>query len=127
MNKLRLKTALGLAAGMFVLLLSGCGDDEPKTSAQKVPQENAVTVTLDAERQDIYDTNCKVCHGMAGTGAPVSGQTEDWQGRVAVGMDTIVDRVMDGYQAMPPMGGCFDCTEEDFRELTRFMTNGIAK
>lgn len=127
MNRLSSKTARMLIASMVAILLAACGDDEPKTSKQKLPQQSTVTVTLDAERQDIYDTSCKVCHGMANTGAPVSGQPADWQDRSAKGIDVVLDNTMNGFQAMPPMGGCFDCTEEDFRQLITFMSGGMLK
>jgi cytochrome c5 len=64
---------------------------------------------------------------MAGTGAPVSGKLSDWQERTGKGMEALLNNSMDGYQAMPAMGGCFDCAEEDFRQLITFMTSGLVK
>jgi cytochrome c5 len=108
-------------------LLAACsgGNDNGGPSPSAMP--GVEVVRLDARRQDIYDTNCAVCHGMAGTGAPLTGKLSDWQGRSAKGMEVLLNNSMDGFQAMPAMGGCFDCTEEDFRPLITFMTSGLVK
>jgi cytochrome c5 len=107
-----------------LLLLVACGGGEENLESAKRPMGDARTIVLDTRGQDIYDTNCVVCHGMAGTGAPISGKRSDWQERSAKGMEALLNNSMDGYQAMPAMGGCFDCTEEDFRQLITFMTSG---
>jgi cytochrome c5 len=112
---------------MPIALVTACGgsDDNAKTPASAMPE--AQLITLDARRQDIYDTNCVVCHGMAGSGAPQTGVIDDWRERSGKGMEVMLDNVMDGFQAMPAMGGCFDCDEDDFRLLTTFMTSGMLK
>jgi cytochrome c5 len=109
----------------LVPLLGGCDDGGNEKGAAS-PSATAVVVTLDANRQEIYETSCKICHGLANSGAPQTGVAADWQERSARGMEVMVDNAMNGYQAMPPMGGCFHCTEEDFRQLIGFMTSGIA-
>ena len=113
-----------VALGIPMLLIAACsgGDNDTGSAGSATPEVQVVT--LDARGQDIYDTNCIVCHGMEGTGAPQSGKLADWQERSDKGMDAMLDNAMDGFQAMPPMGGCFDCTEGDFRQLITFMTGG---
>lgn len=110
-----------------MLLLAACDGGEQSNSSSKPTMPKGQVVVLDARGQDVYDTNCKVCHGLPNSGAPQSGQLSDWQERSAKGMDTMLNNVMDGVQAMPAMGGCFDCTENDFRQLITFMTSGILK
>jgi cytochrome c5 len=102
------------------LALSACGDESApqKTATAVVAQE------LPPELQNVYQTSCEVCHGNAGTGAPQSGLADDWSARVELGMDPMLANVMNGYQGMPAMGGCFHCTEDDFRLLIGFMTGG---
>lgn len=97
-------------------ILGGCGE---KPSVPDVAQ-----VKLSAELEGVYQTSCAVCHGTAGTGAPQTGVAEDWQGRIDAGMDAVLNKAMNGYQGMPAMGGCFHCSEDDFRQLIGFMTNG---
>jgi cytochrome c5 len=114
---------VSLCLPMFLLV--ACGGSEESTATVKSPMVGAQTVVLDTRGQDVYDTNCVVCHGMAGTGAPTSGKLSDWQERSGKGMEAMLNNAMDGFQGMPAMGSCFDCTEEDFRQLITFMTNGL--
>ena len=123
----RKKLVKALALGIPVLLVSACGGSNDSNGTSQSAMPEAQVVKLDARRQEIHDTNCAVCHGMAGSGAPQSGQLSDWQERSGKGMEAMLDNVMDGFQAMPAMGGCFDCTEEDFRPLITFMTSGMLK
>ena len=110
---------------LALAVVSACSsDDKTSTSTDAKPAQH---ITLSARAQDINDTNCKVCHALQGSGAPISGKPSDWQDRIGKGMDTLLVNVQDGFQAMPAMGGCFDCNEEDFRELITFMTNGAVK
>ena len=36
--------------------------------------------------------------------------------------DALLDHTIDGYKAMPPMGMCMDCSEEQFIALIEYMT-----
>ncbi|MCL4106024.1 UNVERIFIED_CONTAM: hypothetical protein GTU68_058330 [Idotea baltica] len=36
-------------------------------------------------------------------------------------METLVASVNSGMNAMPPKGMCFDCSDEDYKELIDFM------
>ena len=112
-----------IALAALVSLIAGCGEDA--SEAEMASPAAAMTVTLNADRLEIYETNCKICHGLADSGAPQTGVVADWQERSAMGMDVLLDNAMNGYQAMPPMGGCFHCTEDDFRQLISFMTSGL--
>ena len=40
---------------------------------------------------------------------------------MAKGMDTMVQSVEKGMNAMPPKGMCFDCSAEDYKALIEFM------
>ena len=106
-------------------LLTACDSNEQSAAGSTVAATEQIV--LDARGQDIYDTNCKVCHGLAGSGAPLSGKASDWKERNGKGMDAMLTSVFDGYQAMPAMGGCFDCNEQEFRQLISFMTSGVLK
>ena len=122
MIKLSLFKMAALAA--LLALVSACGESDNSSEADQPVTSVAQQITLDARGQEVYDTNCAVCHAMPGSGAPQTGVSADWQERTAKGMDTMLDNAMDGFQAMPAMGGCFDCGEDDFRQLIAFMTNG---
>lgn len=70
----------------------------------------------------IYAQVCMACHTSPGSGAPQAGDREQWQARLAPGMDVLLQRTIDGYRGMPPLGSCMDCTEADFEGLIRFMS-----
>ncbi len=102
-------------------LLAACGD----TSS---PAPSATTTTLETTAVDpavakLYGQTCRACHDpRARTGAPATGDRQAWAPRVAQGMEVLVDRTINGYKGMPPLGGCADCGEEDFIALIRFMS-----
>ena len=115
------------AVALPLLLITACDSTENSAGSDQSAVAGTEQVALDAHGQDIYETNCKVCHGMAGTGAPLSGKTSDWQEITNKGMDVVLTNVFDGFQAMPAMGGCYDCNEKDFRQIISYMTNGTLK
>jgi cytochrome c5 len=71
---------------------------------------------------DKYNKACAVCHAAGVAGAPKVGDTAAWEPRLAKGMDALVASVTNGLNAMPPKGMCFDCSDEDYRELITYMS-----
>lgn len=114
MNRFAVRPGLVLLA----LAIAGCGRSEP-------PSVPAGPVTAppaaDPAVMRIYDQTCKACHGLPGSGAPLTGDTAAWAPRVAQGMDTLLDHTIAGFKGMPPLGSCGDCSEDDFRALIRYM------
>ncbi|PPE72319.1 hypothetical protein C3942_18565 [Solimonas fluminis] len=116
---MRIESAGRALMPALLLLLAACG----KTEAPSAPAPAAsVPATASAELQALYDRSCKACHAVPGTGAPLSGNAQAWAPRVAQGIDTLLDHTIGGYNAMPPMGACMDCTEEQFEELIELMS-----
>ncbi|WP_232827793.1 c-type cytochrome [Marinomonas shanghaiensis] len=70
---------------------------------------------------EIYNTYCIACHMSGVAGAPRFGQYEDWQPRIDKGMDTLLEHVIKGFNAMPPKGLCFDCNESEIAETIHYM------
>ncbi|MDG9925073.1 MULTISPECIES: c-type cytochrome [unclassified Pseudomonas] len=103
---------LGLGA-----LLAGCGgEDAPPAQAntgQGVPQ--------DAVLAQLYGASCKQCHANPAAGAPLTGDAAAWAPRLEKGIDTLLDHSINGFQGMPPLGLCMQCSEPDFRALIEFM------
>jgi cytochrome c5 len=98
------------------VLLAGCGgEDAPQAQAagQSVPQ--------DAGLAQLYGASCKQCHANPAAGAPLTGDSLAWVPRLEKGMDTLLDHSINGFQGMPPLGLCMQCTEADFRALIEFM------
>ena len=44
-----------------------------------------------------------------------------WNPRIAQGTDTLLDHSINGYNGMPPMGLCMQCSEAQFVALISFM------
>ncbi|MGE7955978.1 c-type cytochrome [Pseudomonas sp. NPDC089530] len=98
-------------------LLAACGDQPaplPATAVQQLPGDPALA--------RIYDSSCKLCHANPASGAPLTGDVPAWQPRIAQGADTLLDHSINGYNGMPPMGLCMQCSEEQFLALIRFMS-----
>ncbi|OLF53173.1 c-type cytochrome [Pseudomonas chlororaphis] len=98
-------------------LLAACGDKPappPAAAVQRMPDDPALA--------RLYDSSCKLCHANPASGAPLTGAVQAWQPRIAQGADTLLDHSINGYNGMPPMGLCMQCSEEQFLALIRFMS-----
>ncbi|WP_123713522.1 c-type cytochrome [Sinobacterium caligoides] len=73
---------------------------------------------------DTYNKTCVICHGSGAAGAPKFAHQEDWSPRLAKGMPALKESVHKGLNAMPPMGMCQDCSDEDFEKLINYMSTG---
>ncbi|WP_438268982.1 c-type cytochrome [Pseudomonas piscis] len=65
--------------------------------------------------------SCPVAANPA-SGAPLAGDAKAWAPRLAQGADILLDHSINGYQGMPPMGQCMQCSEEQFLALISFMS-----
>lgn len=99
-------------ASAVLISLAGCGQ---KTEA---PAQAAASAPLvDTRLAALYDRACANCHEVDGTGAPRRGDRAAWAPREAGGTTALVASVRQGKNAMPPMGWCPECTDEDFATL----------
>lgn len=74
-----------------------------------------------------YMASCFACHSTGAAGAPKmqAGVYEsDWAARLEKGMDAVMSNVVNGINAMPAKGMCFDCTDADLRALVDYMVEG---
>ncbi|WP_416221552.1 c-type cytochrome [Pseudomonas sp. N-137] len=107
-----------LAASMGLLM--ACGDQSKSVQ----PTTNAANaMPTDKSLAPIYDTSCKICHANPSSGAPQTEDSKAWAPRIAQGTDTLLDHIINGYNSMPPMGLCVQCSEEQFLALTAFMSS----
>ncbi|HEX7034830.1 MAG TPA: c-type cytochrome [Pseudomonadales bacterium] len=68
-----------------------------------------------------WSRSCALCHVRGEGGAPRVGDAADWQARLDKGEDVLFEHTIEGFNNMPPLGYCMDCSAEDFRRLIRFM------
>lgn len=71
-----------------------------------------------------YERACKTCHATPGSGAPMVGDRAAWTARQAGGAASMLANVRAGMGAMPPMGWCPDCSDDDLRALIEFLRTG---
>ncbi|MFC3095403.1 cytochrome c5 family protein [Alteromonas sediminis] len=75
---------------------------------------------------DIYNQACVACHGAGVLGAPKLQVAADWQPRLdEKGFETVWMNAVNGINAMPPMGTCGDCNEDDIKAAVEYMIEGI--
>ena len=80
------------------------------------PQEFLKTIRgAKDEGKQIYNHFCVNCHAqnpIIPLGAPRIGEESDWILRVKQGINVLFQHTDEGLNAMPPRGGCFECTDE---------------
>ena len=69
----------------------------------------------------ILNQYCNVCHLTGWNGAPLNGDANDWQPRLATGFDSLMKNAKQGINTMPPMGTCQDCTDTELEAAIRKM------
>lgn len=113
-----------VVTGLFCLV-AACGDKAPEVTPEA---RNAIIAQAedlmpgDAELAEIYEYSCYSCHANPQTGAPLTGDGAAWEPRLAKGMDVLLDNTINGFEGMPPLGMCMDCTEDQFVALIEFMS-----
>lgn len=70
---------------------------------------------------DVYQASCFACHGTGAMGAPKKGDAAAWQARKAQGMDVLLEHAIKGFNAMPPMGTCMACSNDEIKAAVEFM------
>lgn len=71
----------------------------------------------------VYNTSCVACHapGNVMVSSPKLGDKDEWARRLHKGLDQTTDNAMKGLGAMPPKGGCMDCTRAEIRSAIQYM------
>ncbi len=72
----------------------------------------------------VYNTACTACHSSGAGGAPIVGDAAAWVDRIAQGNDTLYTHAIKGINAMPAMGLCMDCSEEEIKVAVDYMVAG---
>lgn len=118
-----MKPYLVIATSVFILL-SGCSEqnDSNYTDGYKSPAKpNIASVTLSDELSAKYSASCLHCHEQSAMTAPQKGSPQ-WGMILDKPMSETLERVINGYNGMPPLGQCFDCTEADLETLIQYLS-----
>lgn len=79
----------------------------------------------DRPGEEVYAQACSACHAGGVLGAPKKGDAGDWEDRLSKGMDTLLTHSIEGFNAMPPRGGCGNCSDEEIESAIEYMTAGL--
>lgn len=82
---------------------------------------------IDPFTVELYESSCTVCHDSGVGGAPKSFDVSAWEARLAKGKDVLLNNAISGFNGMPPLGMCSDCTQEDLSELIDYMATEKAE
>lgn len=83
---------------------------------------NEVKGTASTKTLQQYETFCSSCHEVGAANAPRRGDAQQWSKRLRKGEEQLVKSINRGLVAMPPKGGCAECSESDFRALIHYMS-----
>jgi len=78
-----------------------------------------------ADGEELFNKTCAGCHSAAIApmlGAPAVHDAAAWAPRIANGIDAAVASAKAGKGAMPPSGGCTDCSDEQLKAAIEFMS-----
>ncbi|MGR9051287.1 MAG: c-type cytochrome [Gammaproteobacteria bacterium] len=108
---------------LAAILVTACaGDGETTGFWQEMQADVAVNSGRQRTGEEVYQYRCRACHGKNTQGAPMPGDSEEWQRRARRGMDVLMAHAVDGFkQTMPPRGGCRDCSELELRRALEYM------
>lgn len=108
---------------LFAVLLNACSNlaSQNPGSGEQFRPPTLRTVMVDDELMGKWSRSCALCHVTGEAGAPVVGDTAEWQRRLQQGEEAIINNVLDGFNSMPPLGYCMACEISDFRAMIAYM------
>ena len=71
--------------------------------------------------EQAFMATCNACHSTGAGGAPKMNDAEAWKMRMEKGMDAVMTNVINGLNAMPAKGLCFNCTDDDLKAVVEYM------
>jgi cytochrome c5 len=94
------------------------------TNEKPSPAENGKENPL-TRGKAVVENNCAPCHSGNLPGAPVLGNPADWTTRLSQGKETLVEHVINGYNAMPPKGGNPSLSNEDIAAAVTYIISQV--
>jgi cytochrome c5 len=132
----KIKTLIMLSVGLVVAFAGQASDSSADAIKERIKPigqvrvsgaeaETAAADTGPRSGQEIYQASCFACHGTGAMGAPKSQVADDWAPRMEQGFDTMLSNAINGIGAMPPMGTCANCSEDDIKAAIEHMIEGL--
>jgi cytochrome c5 len=105
---------------VMLAILAACSNSAQQS--QTTSSNNAFAgLEVDEALMGKWSRSCALCHVDGEAGAPVVGDSAQWNARLAQGEETVMRNVLEGFNSMPPLGYCMACDIDDFRALIAFM------
>ena len=86
-------------------------------------------VIAELSGEEVYNTACIACHMTGAGGAPLLGDVEAWEPRIAQGKPLLVQRAVEGYIGetgiMPAKGGRLDLSDEEVENSVTYMLDQL--
>ena len=77
----------------------------------------------------MYKKVCALCHSSGVAGAPIPGNHEDWDARIAQGEDVLYKHAIEGFTGekgmMPPRGGGSNLTDDEVKAGVDYMVGKL--
>jgi cytochrome c5 len=93
----------------------------PVVEAAAEPEPVAAALT----GPQVYNSACIACHGAGVGGAPIVGDSAQWNERIAKGLDTLKLHAIEGFTGsagyMPPKGGRIDLSDDEIGGAVEYM------
>lgn len=97
---------------------------EPAPAADSGTQDSGYALNTEIAGKT-YNTYCTICHQAGIAGAPIPGDRDNWEPRIAQGIEVLVDHAIKGYQGdagvMPAKGGFTNLSDEEVAQAVYFM------
>lgn len=105
------------------LLIAGCSlsDNQNSQSLDDFMPPVLREAGVDDAVMEKWSRSCALCHITGEAGAPLVGDTTEWQRRLQQGEEAIINNVLNGVNSMPPLGYCMACEISDFRAMIAYM------
>jgi len=91
------------------------------STVRDLPKVEAGAVGAKSQAEKDYDTSCSLCHKTDAMGAPPVGDKDAWATVIKQGMDVVNDHAIKGFAGMPPKGGNMDLTDQQVKDIVKFM------
>jgi cytochrome c5 len=133
-NFVKFKAFLCICVGIFSVLAvqaQEMSEDDIKARIQPIGKVHIAGAKAEVASSgprsgsDIYVKACVACHSVGVLNAPKLQDAADWAPRMEQGFDTVWKNAINGIGAMPAMGTCGDCSDDDIKAAIEHMIEGI--
>jgi len=93
----------------------------PYSTVRDLPKEDTSAKGAVSQAEKDYEASCSLCHKTDAMGAPPVGDKDAWDAVIAQGIDKVNHNAINGMGAMPPKGGNMDLTDQQVKDIVKFM------